>query len=317
MTPLTIAYITARENPRFEWFVSSLKREIREMPDVDHSGLEVIIIDGKRRTSAPIIGGDFDHTSVRVISTHPKPTPWQGEYRQTSKDYFAAANARNTALALARNSHVAFVDDLSVLLPGWLKAHYYAADNKRVLAGTICKNKDIVVAHDGEILSFVEYLPGRDSRLRLITAADEWQRCSGQWLYGGTFSVPLELALAVNGLDEINDSIGGEDYDFGLRLERAGGEIWICKTCGTFEDEDAHHTGDHMLRLDKLWPKEDGPYSSNHLLNQLLRDGSIVRARGNDFDLRQLREDVKNGKGFPKPAPGIKHWVDGQLLSDM
>ena len=315
MTPLTIAYITFRKNPRFEWFVWTLKREMRSMPDVDHSGLEIIVVDGRRQAGSPRLEGDFDHTVARIVSTPPKPTPWQGEYRQTSKDYFAAANTRNTALALAKNPHVVFVDDLSALLPGWLKAHYYAAETRRVLAGSTCKNIDVAVTPEGDVAYGVLHTPGQDARLKLTST--EWNRCSGQWLYGGTFSVPLELALDVNGVDEINDSIGGEDYDFGLRLERAGGEVWFCKTCGTIEDEMAHHAEAPMVRLDKPWFGSDGPYSSNYLLNTLMRDPGIVRARGNDFNLRVLRESLRNSGEWPKPPPGVRHWVDGQLLSEM
>lgn len=330
MTDLTIAYITFRKFPRFEWFARSLRRELRSMPDVDHTRLQLLVIDGRlwetlAGDAAAGIARKFEFHSAAIEElpwldlqhTTPKPTPWQGPARQTTKDYFAAASTRNTAFMLAKNPHVVFVDDLSVLLPGWLKAHYYAAEHRMVLAGTTCKNKDIVVTNDGRIQSYVEYKPGRDSRLKLITAPGEWQRCPGSWLYGGTFSVPLELALDINGQDEIHDSIGGEDYDFGIRLERAGANISICRTCGTFEDEDGHHTEAPMVRLDKLWPHEDGPYSSNRLLNDLLRHSGRLETKGNYFNLREVRETLKNGGTFPQPPGNMRHWVDNQPLSEM
>lgn len=328
MTPLTIAYITARQNPRFEWFVWSLRREMRSMPDVDHSTMQVIVIDGKlprgagdahfKRshafTDAWCVDGVLE-LPVRLGFISPKPCAWQGEFRQTSKDYFAAGNARNTALIMANNPHVVFVDDLSALLPGWLKAHYHAAETRKVLAGSTCKNKGVSVTPEGDVAFAQFHAPGQDGRLKLTQA--EWSRCSGQWLYGGTFSVPLELALDVNGVDEINDSIGGEDYDFGLRLERAGGEVWFCRTCATIEDEDAHHAEAPMVRLDKPWAGPDGPYSSNKLLNTLMRDSGIIRARGNDFNLRVVREEVRKGGEWPRPPANMRHWVDNQLLSEM
>jgi hypothetical protein len=127
---LTIAYLTFRSKPRFEWFVASLNREFRDMPSLDRASTQVMVIDGRypRKLEANFT---FEHHS-------PKPTVWQGPHRLTQRDYFAAANTRNTALALARGTHVAFVDDLSVLLPGWLKAHSHAAEHGYVLAGTTC-----------------------------------------------------------------------------------------------------------------------------------------------------------------------------------
>lgn len=306
---LTIAYLTFRENPRFEWFASSLKREFRDTPGTDSSLTQVVVIDGRypRKLEADF---PFDHRS-------PKPTVWQGTHRLTRRDYFCAANTRNTALAIARHGHVVFVDDLSVLAPGWLKAHLHAAANGYVLCGTTHKRKKIEVSSEGEILRSEELVHGTDSRMRYLVD-DSLFRCGGGWLYGGTFSVPLEHALRVNGQDEICDSIGGEDYDFGQRLERAGSEIYITRTCGTIEDEDAHHTQETMIRLDKPWPDlVDGPYSSNRLLNRLRRESDRVWTLGNSFVLREMRDRVLSGEPFPIPVEPTTHWVDGQPLSEM
>jgi hypothetical protein len=315
---LTIAYLTFRRRPRFEWFCSSLVRELASMPDVDPSDVQVIVIDGRlwhdgaaRRIAmrnAAMIKTHFEHHP-------PKPSPWQGPYRQTSKDYFCAASARNTAFAYARAPHVVFVDDLSVLLPGWLKAHMHAAAHGYVLAGTTCKQKNIVVSEHGTIVSYEKFEPGQDSRIPQIKSV--LQKCGGSWLFGGTFSVPLERALSVNGQDEINDTIGGEDYDFGIRLERTGCEIYISTDCGTFEDEDGHHAEAPMVRLDKPWPGPDGPYTSNFLLNRLLKEPTRASTLGNDYKLRDLRKRVLMGGGFPMPTLGLRHWVDQQPLSEM
>lgn len=305
------------------------------MPDLDRAAIQVIVVDGDLpRASGYALTTSGCHTDV----SPPKPTVWQGPHRLTQRDYFCAANARNTAFALARHKHVAFVDDLSVLLPGWLKAHVHAAEHGYVLCGTTCKHKNIVVDERGDVVSYDEFPPGRDSRLQHLPA-DGLVRCTGGWLYGGTFSVPLEHALRVNGQDEIHDTIGGEDYDFGERLERAGSEIYIDRTCGTFEDEDGHHAEAPMIRLDKPWPPKmngtprtlapgawsdpaapgaaDGPYSSNYLFNRLRRDRSRIGTIGNDFDLRALRERVLAGEPFPIPRGPAHHWVDGQPLSEM
>jgi len=330
LPPLTVVYLTFRTSPKFEWFVASLNRELRGMPDFDRAELQVLVIDGLHPRK---LEADFP------IEHHPpKPTVWQGQHRLTKRDYFAAASTRNTAFALARHTHVAFVDDLSVLLPGWLKAHVHAATHGYVLCGTTCKHKNIEVASDGQIVRYDEHVPGRDSRLGQLPN-DETIRCTGGWLYGGTFSVPLEHALRVNGQDEIHDTIGGEDYDFGERLERSGSQVYISRSCGTFEDEDGHHVGTPMVRLDKPWPptslreartltpgswtdsaqptQAEGPYSSNYLFNRLRRDAGRSWTLGNHFDLRELRDRVLAGGSFPIPTEPRVHWVDGQPLTEM
>lgn len=314
---LTVAYLTFRQHPRFEWFARSLAREFRAMPDVSPDDVQVVVIDGRLWHDASRGQEMLDAAQGAIKFEHhpPKPSPWQGPHRQTSKDYFCAASCRNTAFAYARASHVAFVDDLSVLLPGWLKAHVHAALHGYVLCGTTCKMKSIKVSSEGEITSAVHFPPGQDSRLSKIGSG--LQTCVGSWLFGGTFSVPLGLALAVNGQDEICDTIGGEDYDFGIRLERAGAVIRISKDCGTYEDEDGHHAEAPMVRLDKPVFGWEGPYSSNLLLNKLLRESARSWTIGNDFTLSDVRAKVLAGGEFSEPREGLKHWVDGQNLQDM
>ena len=332
MPSLTVAYLTFRAQPRFAWFASSLERELRGMPDFDRAGLQVLVIDG-RHSHREALAATFP-----VEHRPPKPTVWQGPHRLTQRDYFCAANARNTAFAFTLHGHVAFVDDLSVLLPGWLKAHVHAAEHEYVLCGTTCKRKGIVVGEDGTIEGYEDFPPGTDSRMKFLPD-DSLIPCGGGWLYGGTFSVPLEHALRVNGQDEIHDTIGGEDYDFGERLHRAGSKVFISRTCGTLEDEDGHHAESPMVRLDKPWPPSsdrsprvrtpnawsdgaipnsaDGPYSSNYLFNRLRRDTDRSWTIGNDFDLRALRARVLAGDPFPVPTSPTTHWVDGQPLAEM
>jgi len=337
-TSLTIAYLTHREHPRFEWFCSSLARQFRESR-VDRASVQVLVIDGRlwydetraetMREVGSLYGVQFEHHP-------PKPSVWQGPHRLTQRNYFAASSTRNTAFARARGSHVAFVDDLSVLLPGWLQAHLEAARAGYVLCGTTCKHKNIVVNDVGGVVTYGEH--STDSRLKHFDG-DAPVRCSGGWLYGGTFSVPLEHALRVNGQDEIADSVGGEDYDFGERLERAGSAVYISRKCGTFEDEDGHHNQAAMVRLDKPWPPDpggtprlltpsgwtvqeteanaaDGPYSSNCIQSRMRREGRTWTA-GNAYNLRELRDRVLAGEPFPIPTEPTHHWVDGQPLSEM
>lgn len=313
---ITIAYLTFRKNPRFEWFALSLKREF-ESNVFDPADAQIVVIDGRLWYDDARHAQMIAAAAERIQFEHhpPKPTIWQGPSRRTSRDFFAAANARNTALMSTLAPHVAFVDDLSWLSPGWLAAHLQAAESGYVLAGMTFKCKNIQVNENGDV-KFDLFSPGNDSRWVQMT--DAFQACPGAWLYGGTFSVPLSAALAVNGQDEIHDSIGGEDYDFGIRLERVGVPMRISKTCMTIEDEDAHHAEAPMIRLDKSWPGEDGPYSSNFLLARLLRETSRVHAVGNRYNLADERARVLAGGSLPlPPADVMRHWVDGQPLSEL
>lgn len=313
---LTIAYLTFRLHPRFEWFCASLARELRST-NTDATAVQVIVIDGRlwyegdhRRL------GMLDACGNRFRFEHyaPKPSIWQGPTRLTSRDFFCAASVRNTALCYARGTHVAFVDDLSVLLPGWLMKHQQAMVSGYVLAGTTCKNKNIIVDTDGSIRNFDTFPPGQDSRIGRLY--EDPQPINGDWLYGGTFSVPLERALQVNGQDEQCDTIGGEDYDFGVRLARTGVRMYITRN-GTYEDEDGHHAEAPMVRVDKPWPGQDGPYSSNYLLKRLTSEAGRTAPLGNVFDLRTLRDRVLAGEGFPVPTGPDTHWVDGQPLKEI
>ena len=316
---LTVAYLTFRKNPRFEWFAASLARELRDTSEIDPASVQIIVVDGRlwhdeaRRVemlSAAAGRITFEHVS-------PKPTVYQGPHRLTSRDFFAAASTRNTALALTRSPHVAFVDDLSVLLPGWLRCHLKAQVQGYVLCGTTCKVNNIVVSESGDLVSFDEFPPGRDSRMGRLFDPVEVVNCSGGWVYGGTFSVPIEAALRVNGQDEQHDVIGGEDYDFGMRLERAGVPVRITRACGTYELESGHHEEAPMMRLDKPWPGDDGPYTSNHLLKKIQREASRTWTCGNDFNLRELRDRVLSGKPFPIPTGPATYWSDGQPLANL
>jgi len=316
---LTIAYLTFREEPKFDWFASGLLREIGTIPSlVIGQNTQVIIVDGglwrgadaRRAQIAGIVNGRFPYEHVE-----PKPCVWQGPHRLTQHEYFAAANARNTAFALARGKHVAFADDLSVLMPGWLSGHYHAAEHGYVLCGMTTKHMNVSVDAHGMLAGFTPHPPGVDSRLRHVPPTGVVD-CGADWLYGGTFSVPLEAALTVNGQDEMHDSIGGEDYDFGIRLGRAGFKVRINGSCGTIEDEMLHHTQTSMIRLDKPMPGPDGPYSSNVLLNRLQRSGDIW-TMDKRFVLRNVRERVLSGEPFPIPTEPKTHWSDGQPLSEM
>ena len=113
---LTIVYTTARHEPRIEWFLDSLYRQ------PDGPSCKVIVVDPFRKPA--------ENASVRVVN--PKPTVWQGPYRLTKQDWWAASNARNTGICLCDTDWVGFVDDRSVLIETWLEAVKAAKVGDRV-----------------------------------------------------------------------------------------------------------------------------------------------------------------------------------------
>ena len=219
---LTIAYFTCRRDPRTEWFFSSLKREAVNVDEIDIIVVDYHADDDGRREDFKYKFHQFfgEQPDDKLRHVCPKPCIWQGKHRLTKNNYFAASNARNTAFALCRGDFIACVDDISALDIGWLPNVMHAKHHKYVALGAYKKVLKMSVNDHGGI-SYDEYPPGVDSRFSRGTDRGIMQ-VTGDWLFGCSFALPIEAALTVNGFDEICDGQGAEDYDFGIRLERAG-----------------------------------------------------------------------------------------------
>ena len=145
---LTIAYMTNRREPRVDWFFASLARELSTAAAGELGNLRCVVVDfwadesGRRATFAALAPA-----GVELVHVPPKPTVWQGPHRLTGRDYFAAASARNTALCLAPDGWIAYVDDLSVLLPGWLAACRQGCQVHGVVCGAYKKVLFLEVEH--------------------------------------------------------------------------------------------------------------------------------------------------------------------------
>ena len=158
------------------------------------------------------VGGKFSMRYVR-----PKPNMWQGPHRLTSVDWWATANARNTAIVLAKHDYIVFLDDRSRLGPKWLETVRVA---ERERASVVCGS---YVKHENDPANISKMKRTVDHRYGLNP--DGKLNCGGGWLYGCTFGLPLAWALEVNGLEEGCDGLTGEDYIFGLMLGNAGRRI--------------------------------------------------------------------------------------------
>ncbi len=307
MKTLTVAYITSRHEPRVEWFLDSLWHQ------KDGPQCKVIIVDPYRP--------EGENSSVRVV--HPKPTVWQGPHRLTKVDWWAASNARNTAICLCETEWIAFVDDRSVLQPTWLEAVKAAMEGEYVVCGPYQKVHNLEVATRQGTIPEVEYTwdgkktDGKDSRWQYVE--DHYLQhkhlsnpydAPGEWTYGCSLALPLEWALRVNGFPETMDGASGEDYIFGLMLKNNGFPIKYDLRMGIIEDRTPGHLGPDIIRRDKGVSPND---RSHWLLNT---HRSLTRSP-HQWDLRQLHAMALAGHAFPVPSWPNRDPYDGQPLSEM
>lgn len=322
MSGISIVYITYRSTPRFDWFVASLAREIGD------EEFEVIFVDGlhsieRGRELAALVGDRFAFRHVAA-----KPSPYNGAHRLTRRDYFAAASARNTGLIYASKSYVVFVDDLSVVMPGWWAQVREAARQGYVVTGAYQKHWEMRV-DNGLLLDSRSEPSGIDSRWN---QGDDGHnvRVGGAQLFGASFGAPRTLMLELNGCDELCDSIGGEDWQLGLRIEWSGAPIYYSRRMLTIESEELHRQGTPALRIDKVTEPElymarladfgvsrrfiEGRYDSSHMLLDILFGTQSLQPMGNYYFLPDLTADdlAATIARFP-----VEYWFDGQPLRDL
>ncbi len=320
---VSLVYLTYRSRPRFDWFIDSLSRQLRDDDD-----LELIFVDGLLSSERELelrraVAGRFEYRHLAA-----KPSPYRGPHRLTSRDCFAAASARNTGIVYATKPYVVFVDDASVLMPGWLDEVRKAARGGYVVTGAYEKYWEMAV-EDGILVAGRGEPQGRDVRWEQGDEERAVQIGGGQ-LYGCSCGAPRDLLVAVNGFDELCDPIGGEDWHLGLRLDWFGAPIYYDRAMLTIESEELHREGEPALRVDKAADAQfymqrlldfgveerssDGNYDSSHLVLDVLYGTHEVRSIGNYYDLAELNEAnlLDTIARFPR-----YHWFDQQPLDEM
>jgi hypothetical protein len=258
----------------------------------------------------------------------PKPSAYNGPDRRTGRDLFAAASARNTGAVYTTKPYLVFVDDCSVLCPGWLAAVRESAAEGRVVGGAYEKRRQMAVER-GALVRSETFEGGIDSRQRHAEPGDLVRIVGGQ-LYGSSFGLPRELLFAVNGLDELCDPIGGEDYQLGIRLEWAGEAIHYDRRMLTIEADAAPEHGDSPPRLGRTLPpgtylaklgefgvgarSTDGGWDNSHMILDILYGTRETSALGNEFELARLEPADLPGLAERLPA---SYWFDGTPLEEL
>lgn len=297
---LTIVYVTARHEPKLEWFLDSLDRETGK----DYSNTKIIIVDTLlwSRKDITLYNGDKN-----LIMVEPKPTIWQGKHRITKTDWWAKCNAMNTGIALCDTEWIAFVDDRSVLSRGWLQCVQDSMIHGYAVCGSYEKRANLKV-ENGEVLDGGELL-GLDIRTQR-----GFPHRTADW-YGGSGALPLEWCLRVNGFPEdVCDGLGFEDIAFGILLRNNHLEMRYDSRMRIIEDRTPTEIGGALKRASKPSPNDDKYQAKDYRILAIMGASSTS---GNSYDLTDLRQRTLRGEPFPPPTASHKDWFDGEEISQM
>lgn len=306
----TIAYITSRNHPRFDWFFDSLRRQ-HGVQNID----QVIVVDlfagqDERRVQVRECAGNLN-----LLHVEPKPSIWQGKHRITKDDWWNASGSRNTAFALCRSEWIAFLDDRCVLQPGWVDTVMMAIRGGYIVAGAYEKRVNMV-AVKGVIADLGvaggPSISGSDSREAYCKSKKTPMpfKCGGEWLFGCNFALPLVCGLQVNGFPEdYCDGVSMEDVIFGMILFNAGFKLCYDHRMKMIEDRTPGETGPTIHRKDKgVSPKD-----KTHKLLEVFKGAKTSK---NSYNLSLLRQKVLRGEPFPMPTAKTVDWYDSQPIKD-
>lgn len=325
MNYITIAYITARPEPRFDWFFDSLSKQ---------SGLsevsQIIIVDFFAQVCDEWTSEDCIRRYQSVMNAAkqfkpivkwvpPKPNVWAGKHRLTPRNWWHMSTARNTALIHCKNDFIAYLDDRCVLDVTWLDAVREANEKQYVVCGTFEKRINIGCI-DGNIqikgISSQDICKSGDSvgqDSRACIAQDRKMICPGSWVFGCTFALPTEWMLQVNGVDESWDSVSMEDSHFGQMLENNSFPIFHDPRMKIIEDRTGGVRGHDMKRSSK----EKHPNDKNDKFHKLIDKLWHNKFSSHLWNLRAIRNSVLAGNFPPIPTSSTHDWFDSQPLKEM
>lgn len=298
---ITVAMITSREKPNINWFLDSLK----------NTGLkpaQVIVVDLFRDTVVRS-GGYKEYNGIQILHVSPKPTVWQGQHRLTKEDWWAASNARNTAICLCKTEWLAVLDDRCVIMPGYAEAVRDAMRGNYVMCGSYQKRINMqvengLIRHGGEII-------GEDHRF--IQYPSGIHDCPGDWTFGCNTAFPLKWALEINGWEELLDGLSFEDCFFGRMMANNGHPIKFDPRARIIEDRTPSELGKPMLRTSK----EKHPHDTTDKGHAAVRKFSPLKRTMHPWNLAEIREKVLAGGDWPSvEGYPVTDWFDGQPIKD-
>lgn len=312
----------------FEWWIKSLLRQEGYTPDI-----RVIVVDFWAQAMPDLNWTEKDVEERRwqfirvagrdIVHVPPKPNIWNGPHRLTKEHWWACANQRNTAVCLCDTDWITFTDDVSVLLPGWLKGVLNAQRDNYIMFGSYRKVRDLVV-EDGIVKSFTDSGAGHDSRWR--NTRSDLHSCAGEWLFGCSLALPIQALLDINGWPEDCDSLSFEDVCTGVVLGNTNKYAFrYDRASTTFESEELHSGGLVMRREDwhfengKPMPGGNGGNDCSHaILNIAKSSKRFTHYLGDGFgNISDLRSHVLAGGTFPIRSHPEHHFWTKQALKDL
>lgn len=310
---ITVVYQTARRFPRLHWFFDSLARQC------DPNEIHLVVVDFYRhaRDIPP-------HKFPNFRWVEPKPNVYQGRFRLTRQDFFAAANSRNTGLCYSPDAFIAYCDDLSVLGPRWFQAVKRAERENYIALGAYRKVRDLVV-ENGEVKSFSEWAGGHDNRFG--SGTPEQSSAGGASMYGCSFAMPVQALLDVNGNPEdLCDSLSFEDVITGIVIGNTNKYSFrYDRSMLTYESEEAHHEEPAMRRDDWHWENGRpvmGGNGANDKSHAVLSAAQSLKRFDNYYgegfaDIAALRQHVLRGGEFPIRKKPDRDWYTHLPLTDL
>ena len=325
---ITFIYSTCRKTPMLEWFVDSLYNQANEIV-FDLSKMQIVIVDFELQSRDQdeikgIINNRFDFVHVQ-----PKPSCYQGKYRITSQDFFAAGNARNTGVCYAKYRYIAFIDDLSIMAPNSFSSLVDCA-KRNIIVGFSYKKTLEMKVENGNLISHSNFAE-EDHRLSL-EPIEEYRRIKGNQLYGYN-ACQLDAILKINGYDEITNTVGQEDCHFGIRLAKAGYDIYYARDILFYESEERAHTDNIFIKreitldesvyrqlmidynITSRYCESNSFQNVNFILDLTTKD--TYWTHGNDYTLSEVREIILNGGTFSNSFSRDAKTFDGFFLKDL
>lgn len=327
---ISVIYSTCRVNPRLDLFLDSLYYDMKRENVELSLKIQIVIVDYhlQHDKSREEVFSKLNNNRFDIVHVSPKPSLWQGQYKITSKNMFCASIARNTGICYVKYDYVLFMDDNGFMKPGSLK-HILSFCNKKLSVAFAYQYANAINYNEHEVnITPVENNGGIDVRIK---QGDVFRKIHGSQLYGHC-AMPLENILLVNGYDEISNGIGYEDLQFGIRLMTAGIDIFYSSDVLFYETknispEDHFQRVDFLLKdsdYDKLmkkykikarWHSPGSKHLSFLLLDMLMDDDYLTK--GNDYNLRHLKNIIQMGNSFPIPNTENNMSFYGVYLKDI